>query len=74
MDKNGGVSSYSVENVLSHSAKTFVGEPFWMSLISGIEKFYAQEGYVTVFLRIFFSHSAETFRRGTSLCWVSEKV
>ena len=29
--------------------KNFVGEPFRVSLISGIEKFYAQEGYVTTF-------------------------
>ena len=34
--------------------KKFVGEPFRVSLISGIEKFYAWEVYVTVFRRIFF--------------------
>ena len=34
--------------------KRFVGEPFGVSLISGIEKFYASEGYVTVFRRKFF--------------------
>ena len=28
--------------------KNFVGEPFSVSLISGIEKFYASEGYVTI--------------------------
>ena len=31
-----------------------VGEPFSVSLNSGIEKFYASEGYVTIFRRIFF--------------------
>ena len=31
--------------------KNFVGEPFSMSLISGVEKFYASEGYVTIFRR-----------------------
>ena len=45
--------------------KFFVGEPFRMSLISGIEKFYAYEGYVTTFRRFFLSHSAEKTRRGT---------
>ena len=29
--------------------KNFVGEPFSVSLISGIGKFYASEGYVTIF-------------------------
>ena len=45
--------------------KKFVGEPFRVSLISGIEKFYASEGYVTIFRRNFLSHSAEKCRRGT---------
>ena len=33
--------------------KNFVGEPFSVSLISAIEKFYASEGYVTIFVEIF---------------------
>ena len=33
--------------------KIFVGEPFRVSLISGIEKFYAYEGNITVFYRKF---------------------
>ena len=52
--------------------KDSVGQPFRVSLISGIEKFYASEGYVTIFCRNFLSHSTETFRRGTLLCCVSE--
>ena len=39
--------------------KKIVQEPFSVSLISGIEKFYALEGYVTIFYRIFLSDSAE---------------
>ena len=39
---------------MSHSTETFLGEPFSVSLISGIEKFYAQEGYITIFYRKFF--------------------
>ena len=34
--------------------KNFVGEPFSVSLISGNGKFYASEGYVTIFCRNFF--------------------
>ena len=52
--------------------RKFVGEPFSVSLILGIEKFYASEGYVTFFCRNFLSHSAEKYRRGTLLCCVSE--
>ena len=43
--------------------KNLVGYPFRVSLISGIENFYASEGYVTIFCRNFLSHSAENFRR-----------
>ena len=42
-----------------------VGYPFRVSLISGIEKLYASEGYVTIFCRNFLSHSAEKFRRAS---------
>ena len=44
-----------------------------MSLISDIEKFHASEGYVTIFRRIFLSHSTETFRGGTLLSCISGK-
>ena len=45
--------------------KNFLGQPFRVSLISGIVKFYASEGYVTIFCRNFLSHSTENFRGGT---------
>ena len=35
-------------------SKIFVGEPFGLSLVWGIEKFYAQEGFVTISSRVFF--------------------
>ena len=43
MDKNEGeVSRFSFEKFLYHSdEKNFAGEPFTVSLISGLEKFYA---------------------------------
>ena len=51
----------------------FVGQTFRVSLLSGLEKFYASEGYVINFCRNFLSHSVEKFRMGTLLCCVSEK-
>ena len=51
--------------------KNFLGEPFSVSLISGIENFYASEGYVTIFRRIFFvSQYRKTMQRNPSvLCF-----
>ena len=53
--------------------KKFVGQPFRVSLNSGIEKLYASEGYVTISVEVFLSDNAEKFCRGTLLCCVSEK-
>ena len=50
-------------------AKKIRGEPFTVSLISGIEKCYACEGYVTYFFRNFLSRTIEKLRRGTLLCF-----
>ncbi len=44
--------------------KNLVGQPFRLSLISGIEKLYASGAYFTIFCRNFLSHSAERFCRG----------
>ena len=45
-----GYQDFSVEKFLSHSAENFCrGESFSVSLISGIEKLYTSEGYVTIF-------------------------
>ena len=54
--------------------KNAVGEPFSLSLISGIEKVWMRGwGGVSRFSFDFFlSHTTETFRRGTLLCCVSE--
>ena len=40
-----GVAQISVDYFMSHSAETFVGEPFSVSLNSVIEKFYEQSLY-----------------------------
>ena len=43
------VSRISVDYLLSHSTETFRGEHFSVLLTSGIVKFWAQQGYVTIF-------------------------
>ena len=53
--------------------KYSVREPFGVSLISGFEKFYASEGYVTISVETFLSHSTEKLCTGALLCCVSEK-
>ena len=59
MDKRRGAGGREYHNFLSKIScltvpKNFVGEPFSVSLISGIEKLYASEGYVTILRRKFF--------------------
>ena len=54
MDKTGGIIKIVFEKFCLTGPKSFVVEPFSPSLISGIEKFYASEGYVTIFRRKFF--------------------
>ena len=61
----GGISCFSVEKTLSHSAKKLRGDPFCVSLLPGIGEFCAQEGYNTILCRLFFTHIAENFRRQT---------
>ena len=54
------------KNICLTVPKSFVGEPFRVSLISATEKVYEQEGRVVsrVSIENFFSHSAKNFRRG----------
>ena len=62
--------------------KIFVGEPFSVSLISGMEKIFASEGYVTIFdfLSKFFCLTVPKIFVGEPFCAVfhnffgSEKV
>ena len=66
MDKREGeVSRFRSKIFCLTVPKNFVGHSFRVSLISGIEKFYASEGYVTIFCRNLLSHSDEKFCRGT---------
>ena len=54
-DKGGGgggsIKFFPRKNFCLTVLKTFVRELFRVSLISGIEKLYASEGYVTIFRR-----------------------
>ena len=55
MDKRGGGYQDFPSNFFCLTVpKNSVGEPFSVSLISGVEKYCASEGYVTIFLRIVF--------------------
>ena len=66
MDKKGEYQNFPSKIFCLTVPENFVGEPFSVSLISGIEKVYVSEGYVTIFRRNFIlSHSTETFRKGT---------
>ena len=51
MDKKGGVSHISVGNFCLTVPKKVLGEPFSLSLASGIEFIYASEGNVTIIRR-----------------------
>ena len=66
------MSFFSVDISCLTVPEKFVGQTFTVSLLSGVEKFYASEGFITAFCRIFLSDSAEKLRRGTLLCCVSE--
>ena len=45
----GEYQDFPSEIICLTAPKNFAGEPFSVSLISGIEKFYASEGYFTIF-------------------------
>ena len=53
--------------------KKIVGEPFSKSLVSGIEKIYASEGYVTIFCQNFFSLTVPKYKVDEPFCAVFEK-
>ena len=68
----GGVSRFSVENFLSHSAENLRRESFVVALISGTEKFWRRRVGVSRFsVENFLSHSAENFRRGFLYCCIN---
>ena len=70
MDKTGGIKIFR-RNFCLIVPKIFVGEFCCVSIIFGVEKPYASEGYLTIFRRLFLSYSFKHIRRGTLLCCVS---
>ena len=54
--------------------KNSKGEPFSVSLISGIEKFYASEGYVTIFCRKIFCLTVPKQFVEEPFCAVFQKI
>ena len=74
MDQKGGeYQNFPSKIFCLKVPKKIVGEPFSVSLISGIEFFYASEGYITISLRIFWSRSTETFVE-EPFCAVFQKI
>ncbi len=74
--KEGGASRFSVGTLLSHGAEKFPsGESFTVSLVSGIEKIYASESYVTIFdfLSNFFCLTVPKNLVGDPFCAVFQK-
>ena len=68
--REGEVSRFSFEKFCLTVPKKFVGEPIRESVIAGVEKFYASEGYVTIFHRNFFvsQHRNVSQRNLSMLC------
>ena len=54
--------------------KNIVWEPFSVSLISGIEKVYASEGYVTIFRRKIFYLTVPKNFVGETFCAVFQNI
>ena len=54
MDEKAGFHVFPSKNFGLTVPKNFIGEPFCVSLISDIERFYASESYVTILSRNFF--------------------
>ena len=64
------MSLFTVEIFCLTVPKTFVGQPFSVSLISGIINFHASESNVTIFCRFFFSQCRKNSQGNPSvLCF-----
>ena len=67
MDKKGEYQEFPSKISCLTVPKDFVGQLFRISLVSGIEKLYASEGYVTIFCRIFFVLQRRKISKGNPL-------
>ena len=66
-----GVSRFSGENFWSHSAEKSRGHPFNVSENLGYRKILCLIGGITIFRRIFLSHSVENHRKGALQCFTN---
>ena len=67
-----GYQVFPSKNFCLAVQKIFVGEPFGVSLISGIENFWIRRGGISIFfVENYLSQGAERFRRGTLLCFTN---
>ena len=74
LDERGEYQDFPWKSFCLTVPKRFVGQFLTVAIISGIEKVWIRGGGHQVFpSKIFLSHSAKKFRRGTLLCRVSEK-
>ena len=68
----GGVSSFSLETFLSHSAENFCRGILYCCINFGYRKSLDKRGGVSRFsIEKFLSHSAENFRRGILFCCIN---
>ena len=73
MEKKGENQKFPSKFFCLTVPKKFVVEPFSVSLISGIEKVYASDGYVTIFRRSFFCLAVPKNLAGEPFCAVFQK-
>ena len=59
MGKRGDIQDFRSRVSCLTVPKTSIEQPYRVSIISGIQSFYASEGCVTIFCQNFLSHSAE---------------
>ena len=72
MDKRGGgVSRFSVENFLSHSAEKFRRGILYCCINFGCRKILEERGVSRFYVENFLSHTAENFRRGIFCCCIN---
>ena len=68
--RGGGVSRFSIESFLSHSAEKLRRESFTVALVSGTEKIRIEWGEYQDNPSIFLSHNVENFGRGILYCCI----
>ena len=72
-EEGGGSIKTFIRKILSHSAEKVAVGPIRESVIAGDEKFYASEGYVTIFCwKLFVSQHRNVSQRNPSMLCIRE--